>query len=1313
MKKFYTNSILFVSSLVFSKMKDFRSFFVFGNSSKKIVFAFLFLFFFAENASAQCTITPTTNASTLTCNNNSPSSLLSTCGGIIYIGNGTTAMSLIMNTNLDLTCLGAIRFVVRKYATLDFSGNGNNPNLQLAAGSSIEFETGSALYGGPSNNCSGSDLILIGTIKVAACEGGSSITNFKDLVINGGYNNLKVTPESASSCGPGSFTFTATSGPQLKATFYWYTSAIGGAAIQSGIDPTSSTSTNISTYKTGVINETRTYYVEAIYEGSTTPTARKAVTATVNARPTSVVSGTTTTCNGIAKTISVALTGTGPWNLTCFDGTTSTPITAIATSPYTFNVTPTSTKTYTVTALSDFNCTAIAANMTGSAEITVNPVPNNVSNGFTGGTICNGSTGILKFDADDTGFAGPYTIVYTDGTTNWPANIQSASLTPFNVAVNPIITTNYRLISITNAVGCIRTAGFGNETAIIVVNQTPTLTGAVQAASVCVGSGATINLTGLLASRTSTITYTINGVAQTAVTGVVANASGVGSFTSAVLTTANNGQILQITGVTTTNSTTNCSATFTRDVTMSVNPTPTLTGASQAASVCVGSGALINLMGLLVSSTSTISYSINGVSQTPVTAVVANALGVGSFTSSALTAANNNQILQIIGVTTTNPNTNCSATLAQDVNMSVNPLPTAPILGTVTQPYCTILGTVELSGLPAGIWTLYQDGIAIVSAGTGVKYTVTGISPGPHYFTVKSGGCTSVNSVVVIIDAVPAITTTTWKGILGWDNGAPSVNKKIIFDAPYNSIGILEGCSCQVNTGVNVVFESVDPSSGHTLKITNQVEVLGTGTLTFENNASLVQINDAAVNAGAITYQRTTTPILDTDYVYWSSPVTGAKLGAIQTGTLYYSFNAAGNSWTKAYASTPMLNGIGYIVRGAGTSLASGPRLARTATFIGVPNNGINDVNITASKSNLIGNPYPSAIDPDAFLEANKAALEGTLYFWTHKSEIKLAGSITVGTAGSGAYAYTSGDYAAYTLIGGVGTSLTEVDAFSKIAAGQSFMALGSSQGGTARFTNSMRLTKAGEILDNSQFLRPASGSKISKVTTTNEIEKSRIWLNLSNTQGAYKQTLIGYVTGATNHYDRGFDAVSINGNAYVDFYSINNDSLLTIQARPLPIPEADTVPLGFSSAIEGDFTISINKTDGLLTAMDVFLEDKLSKTFTNLKISTYTFSSGKGTFNDRFVMRYTDKTLEVTDFETTLENQVVVSNKNKHLIIASTDDAIDKVVIFDTTARKVYEKKNVDSHELRILDLMSSRQILLVKVVLQNGKSITKKLMY
>jgi hypothetical protein len=47
--------------------------------------------------------------------------------------------------------------------------------------------------------------------------------------------------------------------------------------------------------------------------------------------------------------------------------------------------------------------------------------------------------------------------------------------------------------------------------------------------------------------------------------------------------------------------------------------------------------------------------------------------------------------------------------------------------------------------------------------------------------------------------------------------------------------------------------------------------------------------------------------------------------------------------------------------------------------------------------------------------------LSGTLYFWTHGSEIQARGNIDATKAGSGAYAYTSDDYSTYTLTGGVG----------------------------------------------------------------------------------------------------------------------------------------------------------------------------------------------------------------------------------------------------------------------------------------------------
>ncbi|MDD2306012.1 MAG: hypothetical protein PHP53_15025, partial [Prolixibacteraceae bacterium] len=112
---------------------------------------------------------------------------------------------------------------------------------------------------------------------------------------------------------------------------------------------------------------------------------------------------------------------------------------------------------------------------TSSFKVTVNALPNNTTDGFSGNTICLGETGTLTFDALNTGFTGPYTIIYGNGTNQWSQTINTADATTFNVAINPTSTTNYTLVKITNANGCERTSGFGKSGARITVYQLPTV----------------------------------------------------------------------------------------------------------------------------------------------------------------------------------------------------------------------------------------------------------------------------------------------------------------------------------------------------------------------------------------------------------------------------------------------------------------------------------------------------------------------------------------------------------------------------------------------------------------------------------------------------------------------------------------------------------------------------------------------------------------------------------------------------------------------------------------------------------------------
>jgi gliding motility-associated-like protein len=82
--------------------------------------------------------------------------------------------------------------------------------------------------------------------------------------------------------------------------------------------------------------------------------------------------------------------------------------------------------------------------------------------------------------------------------------------------------------------------------------------------------------------------------------------------------------------------------------------------------------------------------------------------------------------------------------------------PTAPIIGTITQPSSCIatMGSVLLNGLPAtGTWVINPGSIA----GTGTSVTISNLTPGTYNFNVTSAaGCISHASADVIIHIAPA-----------------------------------------------------------------------------------------------------------------------------------------------------------------------------------------------------------------------------------------------------------------------------------------------------------------------------------------------------------------------------------------------------------------------------------------------------------------------------------------------------------------------------------------------------------------------------
>jgi autotransporter-associated beta strand protein len=619
---------------------------------------------------------------------------------------------------------------------------------------------------------------------------------------------------------------------------------------------------------------------------------------------------------------------------------------------------------------------------------------------------------------------------------------------------------------------------------------------------------------------------------------------------------------------------------------------------------------------------------------------------------------------------------------------------------TITQPTCTLAtGSVVLTGLPTSGILKQNDGTVTTTISyTGNSKTIPVLVSGKTYsYTVSNGSCDS-SPVNVTISPVA---TNTWNGT-SWSPNIPTdvlhLDQNIVFEGDYGDNKNLYGCSCEVKSGNVVIHEN------YTLKVTNEVKVTG-GSLTFLNTASLVQTNDVA-NTGNITYNRTTPTVRPTDYVYWSSPVSGQTIANFSptVGSIKYYYDLG---WKAPSDSDVMVKGLGYIIRGQVTS-----NNKYDASFVGVPNNGPVAITAnTAAKYYLVGNPYPSAIDADEFLDQN-AGLDGNVYLWTHNTEIakNAAGTEMV---------YTSDDYANYNFTGSTSTFKSEecktcpnnAKPIGKIAAGQSFF-VKTISATTIQFNNDMRLESKDKIDNsdqNSQFFRTTNTNTTKSKTAV--VEKHRLWLNLTNNQGAFKQTLIGYVTGATNDLDARYDGQNFNGNAFINFYSINQNKNFTIQGRALPFDESDEVALGFKSTMKGSFTIAIDEVDGLFANQDVFIEDKLKGVTFNLKTGNYTFDTEEGTFNERFVIRYINRTLATEDF-TIAPNKVLVSVKNKQMKINAAE-TIDKVVVYDLLGREIFKKSNVNEKELTVLNLISNEQALVVKMIFSNGKIVSRKVVY
>ena len=533
-----------------------------------------------------------------------------------------------------------------------------------------------------------------------------------------------------------------------------------------------------------------------------------------------------------------------------------------------------------------------------------------------------------------------------------------------------------------------------------------------------------------------------------------------------------------------------------------------------------------------------------------------------------------------------------------------------------------------------------------------------------------------------------------------WSNLEPDQSRTAVISgsftgAPDNFIA----CNLTIESGVDAVFDSGGATSN---SIVIYGDLIVDGNLTIGDKESLVVYNPSA-SLGVITKNEVSNVHnFPNDATYWSSPVQGAQLGTVFAGSdpeRTFEFRAgevnpkyAGTNYKYWWmASGAMARAKGYAVEGVGTG-------AQSISFTGIPYNGpfqLNlfysgtpDVGPTANENfNLIGNPYPAAIDMQRILTDNGTVNEIAL--WTHSTEVD-----------PGTGEFFDADYVYYSTTGSTTPGVTE-----NIASGQGFMIRTVDFGGT-NFIDDYKL-----IGQNDQFFKGID----SKTKSDDSVVEDKLWLRM-NLGREKSDILIGFVEGATDGYDMYHD---VTGNLYdsgislieknIKFYSKIDSDKFVIQGMG-SFNGSRKVSLGFDTEKAGDFRISLTKTQGELDAAHVYLVDHALNIRHDLKRSDYIFyQTDLGEFTDRFTLELNDSDT-VLDVDELVDEALFSISNDFDVMNVNSGKMVRDIKVYDMLGRMVIHKTpNLKSFQLNTSSLRTGT-VMIIEARLEDGTLMNTK---
>ncbi len=447
------------------------------------------------------------------------------------------------------------------------------------------------------------------------------------------------------------------------------------------------------------------------------------------------------------------------------------------------------------------------------------------------------------------------------------------------------------------------------------------------------------------------------------------------------------------------------------------------------------------------------------------------------------------------------------------------------------------------------------------------------------------------------------------------------------------------------------------------------------------------------------------------------------------------------SQWFQSGSTTNISAGQGFTMKGTsgsdvtnpGESVANNPGSKQRYDFRGKPNDGDIIINVANGMLTLTGNPYPSAIDLSAFL-TNATNCTGIAYFWEQDKTVN-SHVLANYRGGYGTYSpvsrggtgiYVPAKFYAYDGSGNqLGLTSTPNNSYARYFSpiGQGFMIQGNGLGSTVTMKNAYRVYQKENIStsifeknaiqnnsNNSGYLPEIQSVSGFDYTTVSTLEVPQIRFNTMLNNEAIKQIVLAFDNEATDGVDHAKDAKNPNDNSPLDMYFLLDSSEYVISV--IQFDDSKRIPVEFRTNVDANIKIIVADIINFSQANTIFLFDRITGIYHDIKNCVYEFEIPPGITNDRYEITFRNDALNLTN---PINNNLVIlqdNSKQKFSILNPNLMDLKSVNLYDVSGKLLFEQVDLGIKSLLEFSTSSlSEGVYVITLKSTEGETITQKI--